>query len=442
MLFKDKTSIPALVNQSLNLYEKGDYENAEKLCIKILKQDSSNHTAWINLGNIRFLQRDFKAAIKAYKKADSFCENNVLAKANLANVYLEEKNYSAACKYAKQALNLDEKNLLACNVYATSCLATENFSEAIKFFSLATKLDSSDAWNYNYLSQAYEKKGNYLEAVQAAWQALKIEPNNNSHHLNFAYLLYDMTLENKMDEAKEYARLWLQDFPQNPIAFHVGNALCGTQNIERANKGYLVDTFDVFAPDFDAVLKKLDYKVPAYIKEYLTEFYGEKNHQKLYVLDAGCGTGLCGEEIKKVLPKSLVYGVDISEKMLSEAQGKNIYFNLALVDLAEDFYPSDSFFDLIVAGDVFTYFGELDSVFAKLHFALKKNGRIIFSVSENNLNNKDKFLHVSGRFLHSENYIKRLLKKSGFQLEKSEKKHLRFEGEKDVLGFVVSAIKI
>lgn len=431
-----------MVNRSLDLYEKGDYEAAENLCIKILKTDSNSHTAWINLGNIRFLKRDFKGAAKAYKKADSLSENNVTAKVNLANVFLEQGDFCAAYKLAGQALRLDSSNLMACSILGTACLSLEKYSEAVEVFLRLTQLDSADAWNYNYLSQAYEKNGDYTKAAEAARQALTLDSDNDSHHLNFAYLLYDMALENLVDDAKKYARNWLRDFPENPIAVHIGNALCGNKKIERANQGYLVDTFDVFALDFESVLKKLEYKVPAYVGEYLNDFYGRKNRQKIKVLDVGCGTGLCGTEIKKTFPSSFVYGIDLSEKMLDEARRKNIYFKLLNADISDCLAGFDSHFDLIVSGDVFTYFGRLDSLFEKLCFSLKKGGRFIFSVSENNITGDDFFLHLSGRFLHSENYIKNVLKNCGFRLEKIEKKHLRFEGENDVFGFMVSALKI
>lgn len=442
MFSEDKTSIAVLVNRSLDLYEKGDYESAENLCIKILKTDSSDQTAWINLGNIRFLRRDFKGAAKAYKKADSLSKNNVLAKVNLANVFLEQGDFYAAYKKAKQALLSDSCNLMAGSILGSACLSLGKYSEAVEVFLMLVKLDSADAWNYNYLSQAYEKNGDYSKACDAAWQALKLDPANDSHHLNFAYLLYDMALEKRLEEAQKYAENWLRNFPENPIASHIGNALCGKEKIERANEGYLVDTFDVFAPDFEGVLKKLEYKVPAYVKEYLIEFYGRKNMEKLQILDAGCGTGLCGKEIKKILPQSLIYGIDLSEKMLDEARKKNIYAVLEKADLSDCLSAFASGFDLIVSGDVFTYFGRLDSLFEKLCFSLKKNGRIVFSVSENTITEDDFFLHLSGRFLHSENYIKNVLKNCGFRLEKMEKKHLRFEGENDVFGFMVSAIKI
>ena len=94
-----------------------------------------------------------------------------------------------------------------------------------------------------------------------------------------------------------------------------------------------------------------------------------------------------------------------------------------------------------VAADVFTYFGELGSVFVLMFDALKPGGRILFSVSENSHNKDDYFLHLSGRFLHSKSYVEEGLKKRGFIIEKLNRVKLRNEGEAEVWGWIVMARK-
>ena len=98
-------------------------------------------------------------------------------------------------------------------------------------------------------------------------------------------------------------------------------------------------------------------------------------------------------------------------------------------------------YDLINAADVFTYFGELGSVFVLMFDALKPGGRILFSVSENSHNKDDYFLHLSGRFLHSKSYVEEGLKKRGFIIEKLNRVKLRNEGEAEVWGWIVMARK-
>ena len=96
-------------------------------------------------------------------------------------------------------------------------------------------------------------------------------------------------------------------------------------------------------------------------------------------------------------------------------------------------------YDLICAADVFTYFGELNSLFLNLYNALHPLNRIIFSVSENYLNDRDYFLHSSGRFLHNRKYVEHSLIRQGFEIEKMNRAKLRNEGDATVYGWIIMA---
>ena len=96
---------------------------------------------------------------------------------------------------------------------------------------------------------------------------------------------------------------------------------------------------------------------------------------------------------------------------------------------------------MIVSADVFTYFGSLEKLLSGMADSLSAGGRVIFTVSENNLNDDDYFLHSSGRYLHHQNYVGKVLEKAGFEVEKLEHAKLRNEGENIVYGYVVSALK-
>jgi len=133
--------------------------------------------------------------------------------------------------------------------------------------------------------------------------------------------------------------------------------------------------------------------------------------------------------------------VDISEKMLEQAKAKKCYSRLIRAELEGYFQANKKPFDLIVSADVFTYFGDLQNLFAGIASNLKKNGRIIFTVSENNENKNDYFLHPSGRYLHHKNYVKKILKQNNLKEEFIKRERLRNEGDSQVWGYMVSAVK-
>ena len=215
----------------------------------------------------------------------------------------------------------------------------------------------------------------------------------------------------------------------------------GTNNFDTSNIKYVEELFDVFASDFDVVLKDLDYDSPNIIAQHLKEYFYKKTYKKLSILDLGCGSGLCGKQLKKIFKKSSLYGVDISSQMLKKAKEKNVYDKLVKGNITDCFCSNNSLFDVVVASDVFTYFGELDSIFKKVDSLLCKNGVFSFTISENFDNKNDYYLMPSSRFVHSINYVKNVLNKYGFSIVKNECKILRKEGGNDIKGRVILAQK-
>lgn len=434
-LFNRHKSSEQLVEECVAAYEEKNYARSEKIGRRLLRRNSQNFEISLVLGNICFLRQEYEKAFKFYRQADEQKSNYYPAKINLANTCFEMRRYSDAADYARQALSLDS-SVQGYIILGNSLLEMENEKDAVKAFEQALKLDSSDPWIHNYLSRAYQKNAQYSQALAAGWQAVLLSGNEKDHAINFGYLLYECAMENYGDEIKKYADLWLDKFPDDSIAKHMGNAAENNAAINKANSGYVQNIFDAFAGDFDDVLASLDYAVPELINRILCEVFGENSHPRLRILDAGCGTGLCGKYLKKYAGFFSLHGVDISPEMLKTAAGKKIYNHLFCMDLDSFFLNKKYQYDLIAAGDVFTYFGELDSLFFGMQKHLKKNGRAVFSITENSHNQKDWFLHISGRFAHHPDYIKKLAKKYGFLIEKSEYSRLRTEGGKDVFGYV------
>lgn len=437
----NKKSVVALTNLATAYYETGAYKDAEKCCLKALKIDSQNASALINLGNIQYQKSRYEAALNYYKQAAAIKTDYYIAEINIANTCYDMKNYNEAVLYAQKSLKLDSRSQTAYTILGNSYLELEQYDEAIDSFLSALKLDSEDPWIYNSLSQAYQKKSLWKKALGSGWSAVEKGSDDDSHHINFGYMLYEAVLEKQDSSAKKYAEKWLGKFPSNPIVSHMGNAVLNGKKTAAASDKYVRDIFDVFAPDFEAVLTGLDYQAPSLIHGFLNEIYGEDSKPKLRILDAGCGTGFCGKFLKGFASWRGLEGVDLSEKMLEVAKSKKLYDKLVQSELVAYLQDKKTCYDLIVSADVFTYLGDLENLFKGLYSALKKNGRVIFTVSENDADNEDYFLHVSGRFLHSLKYIENLLQKTDFSLEKISRQRLRFEGEKEVMGFVVSALK-
>jgi len=100
----------------------------------------------------------------------------------------------------------------------------------------------------------------------------------------------------------------------------------------------------------------------------------------LKVLDLGCGDGRFGLEL---FEKGCThyFGIEGSKNMVKAAQQSLIGTNSHVEHiLLEEWNPPKQEFDLVISRLVLHYIKDLESIFYKVHNALKPNGRFVFSV--------------------------------------------------------------
>ena len=181
----------------------------------------------------------------------------------------------------------------------------------------------------------------------------------------------------EIDEAVKIFEEWLDEEPEDPIARHMLAACTGRDVPARASNGFVERTFDSFAASFESKLEKLSYRAPALVAAML-EDSGLEPSKRLDVLDAGCGTGLCGPLVAPYARR--LVGVDLSEGMLAHAKEKNVYDALVKAELTEYLRDNSEAFDLIVSADTLVYFGDLEGVLAAAAGALRPNGLLVFTL--------------------------------------------------------------
>lgn len=97
------------------------------------------------------------------------------------------------------------------------------------------------------------------------------------------------------------------------------------------------------------------------------------------VVDAGCGTGLVGEQFRNV--SQYLIGVDLSEAILLEAQKArpNLYDEALVGDVTQVFVEKQPL-SLIVAADSYIYFGDLEELFKSMQTGLQEGGYAAFTL--------------------------------------------------------------
>lgn len=190
--------------------------------------------------------------------------------------------------------------------------------------------------------------------------------------------------------------------------------------------------FDQYAPRFDTHLQDaLSYNVPRIIHDMLTACRPDLRSAR--ILDLGCGTGLAAAFFHH--QAAHITGVDISPGMLAQAAQKKIYDELIEDDLLHFMAQTPSPYDLVLAADVFTYFGDLAPLLRPLPPFIKQGGLLAFSVQRSD-DVADFKLEDTNRFVHRKDYIDRLLKAVGFKTLACEPHVLRQDGGNDVNGLI------
>ena len=355
---------------------------------------------------------------------------------NLGIVLQSDDRLDSAINSYRRAIAIDPGHANAHNNLGVLLRATGQPAEAEAAYRAAIGLNPEHIDAYTNLGILLNGLKRTEEAAACYCKVITLRPKHREARRMLA--LAHSTL-GQIDQAVKIYKEWLEEEPGDPIARHMLAACTGRDVPERAANDFVEVTFDSFASTFESKLERLSYRAPALVVGTLKESGHEPSH-RLDVLDAGCGTGLCGAMVAPFARRLL--GVDLSERMLAHAKEKNVYHMLIRAELTEYLRSQSKAFDLIVSADTLVYFGNLEDVIAAISKALRPNGLFIFTL-ERAVGcgaGVDYRLEPHGRYSHTQAYVEQLL--NHFRLEsKIVGAELRREAGASVPGLVIRATK-
>ena len=80
------------LNKAFSLHSQGDYKNAEKFYIKVLKENPHNSEALNLLGLLKYQTNNISDAEKFIKQAIKY-EKNIYYYENLAGIYIKQEEW-------------------------------------------------------------------------------------------------------------------------------------------------------------------------------------------------------------------------------------------------------------------------------------------------------------------------------------------------------------
>lgn len=432
---QEPVTLERALNIAISLHQAQRLDEAEPIYRLILEQYPEHPDALHFLGLLMHHRGDNQQAIELIEQAIEVSPEHSDAYNNLGNILNFTGEFNKAAEQYRKALALNPANASAHNNLGIVLKDLIDSDEAIRAFLKAIELMPDNPEFYRNLGDVLKRQGNFKDAAEAYRTALNLRAYNPEDYENLCMTLY---LQGNVEEAIPVVEQWLQHEPDNALALHRFAAFTG-ENMVRATDEYVSQTFDGFAKSFDHVLQGLDYKAPFLVTDAVVQFCSIKS-VKPTILDAGCGTGLCGALLKPHAEKLI--GVDISKNMLERAEMRDCYDQLIQSELTAFIDSQSNCFDVIVSADTLVYFGDLEAVCRAANVALLPEGYLIFTLegTEETVSQGYK-INPHGRFSHSEAYVLRVLELVGLKRVKLEKVMLRYEAGVPVDGFLVVASK-
>jgi predicted TPR repeat methyltransferase len=350
---------------------------------------------------------------------------------NLAIVLQESGRLEEAIEAYHAAIALDPEHPNAHSNLGVLLRATGKFADAEAAYRRAIEIDPSRIDAYTNLGILLNGLKRTEEAVTCFCKVITLRPRHPEARKLLA--LAHCTL-GEVDEAIRIFEAWLAEEPDDPIARHMLAACTGQGTPERASDGFVAATFDSFAASFESKLEKLSYRAPRLVAALIEDAAGPPARQ-FDVLDAGCGTGLCGPLVAPYA-RTLI-GVDLSARMLAQARDKQVYDEVVQMELTAYLHSRPAAFDAIVSADTLVYFGDLEDAIAAASAALRPGGVIVFTLERAGADPAPDFhLEMHGRYTHAPRYVEQLLSRHGLTPEIAYA-DLRMESGVPVPGLVV-----
>jgi predicted TPR repeat methyltransferase len=395
----------------------GDIEGAARDAAEAVVLDRGDAAAKALLGVLMLELRRTTDAVACLAEASDMEPGNSGFAAALATAQEVAGDPDAALATLLRCIDAAPGRIEPRNAAILSCVRRRDFRQAVRLAEDTRRTGIADACSFGLLGHALSSLGQHAEATDAYAEALKLGPND-------------------------------------PYVHHLVAAAGIMPGARRAPVEYLRAVFDGYADRFEHHLVSLGYRMPGLFRRVLQQHPRVAAGERFGpVLDLGCGTGLVALAIADLHLGPLI-GVDIAPKMLAQAASKGLYAELREADVMDalgnhPLPPAGEVYGgaypLILAADVFCYFGALDAVLAAAHANLAPGGWLVCSVEEL-LPDRDGVLpdgangnwalQRQGRYAHSLAYLRDTAAAAGFQVLRLDQETVRYEANAPVAGLL------
>ncbi len=385
----------ALMAQGKNNQAEASYRRA----LELAPNDAQTHN---NLGNLLKAQGKFAEAEACYRKALAHAPNYPDAHSNLGIVMQDLGRVDEALAHYQRAIQLKPDHADALYNMGYALLAKGQIDAAIAYFQQLVRVRPDDAKGWSMLGATLGQVMKFDQAIASCQQAIALQPDYAEAYNNLGNIYKGM---GQTEKAGAMYREALRHKPDLTSARYFLATLGAESAPDSSPSDYVRELFDDYAEKFDRhLVQELEYKTPEFLNQFVRRALAD-SRTGLDVLDLGCGTGLGGAVFRDIARR--LVGVDLSPKMIGKAKQRRIYDELMVGDVLAPLSIPGATFDLIIAADVFIYIGDLSRTFTAVKSVLRPGGLFAFSTEVED--GQGTFvLRTSGRYAHTEKYIRNL----------------------------------
>lgn len=425
----DNTLVDAKYNYATLMAKQNQFEKAKTLLQSILKHHPNHGPSLAQLAQIAIEEQQDQAALDYLRQHISVNPDHANSLHDLGLLMLKDDQLEAALPLLRRAVELGCSDPNAYFNYATALLANKEDDTALTYY--LKQISHQPNWeSYYNAGVILMNKQRHRESLDYFQAVLKQQPDNVDTLLNIAGIYLKL---NSPGEAIHYYRQAEKLSPNDPEIHHILAALTQSTSPAKAPNSYAKHLFDQYAPHYEKHLTEyLRYQAPEKLRTTF-DLENAEDRTSLTIIDLGCGTGLMGAAFQDLANRLI--GIDISKPMLEQAQAKGIYQQLLEGDIIETL-PSTEKADLIIAAELFNYFGDLKNLINMIANQLKTKGQLLFTIETGH--QYPYHLNQSIRYNHHPDYIKELLTEK-FTIQRFDNIVLRKQQQDDVEGHVILA---
>jgi predicted TPR repeat methyltransferase len=417
----------------VQLFESGRLQEAETRFLASLALLPGRASTLSNLGATRICLGRPAEALPVLDEALAQAPDDLEALGHRGAALIALQRHAEALACFDQVLATEPEQVAASQGRARALDALDRPEAALLAFERLLALEPS-------LADAWVRRGQLLrrlnrgadEALASFERAVALAPDFGEAWSERGSMLKDL---GRCDEAAHCFRQALAHGADAELnAFFLASMSGEPQAAPgAAPEHYVRSLFDSYADDFDQhLVGVLNYSAHRTLTAPLPGL--RRGGRFRSALDLGCGTGLCGPEVRAFADR--LAGVDLAPRMLEKARARNVYDELVAADVVEHLRLTGERHDLVLSADVFTYIGDLAPVFEGVARVLEPGGLFCFSIelADDAL---DFELKPRMTYAHSQRYVMGLAARFGFSVSQRFSQPYREDQTRSLPGLYV-----